>query len=179
MRIFFVAVITCLLPNFLCLYKLNLFTTIMFFRRYLVSAGLTMMVVTLSAQTIKVKKETARIKSEYADGYEVALDGTVQEVESALGKLMKTLGKTKSVDIYITVNEPIIDGRNYTLPVYAQAKQLGNMVSAWTGIKTKEWSEGDAAKVSKDLEKMLYDFAVQFHRNKIQKQIDESMQAAQ
>jgi hypothetical protein len=151
----------------------------MFMQKYIVSACFLMVVFSLSAQTVKVKKETARIKSEYADGYEVALDGTAQEVESAMGKYMKTLGKTKEVDIYVAVNEPVIDGRKYTLPVYAQTKQLGNMVSAWMGIKTKEWPEGDAARVSNDLEKMLYDFGVQFHRNKIQKQIDESMQAAQ
>jgi hypothetical protein len=151
----------------------------MFIKKYIVSTCLVMMTLSLFAQTIKVKKETARIKSEYADGFEVPIEGSVQELEAALGKLMKTLGKTKEVDIYITVNEPLINGRKYTLPVYAQAKQLGNVVSAWLGIKTKEWPEGDARTVSNDLQKMLYDFAVDFHRARIQKQIDESMQAAQ
>jgi hypothetical protein len=135
--------------------------------------------IAVSAQTIKVKKETARVKGEYADGFEVELAGTSEEAESALTKFMKTLGKTKQADNTIVVNEPVIQGRAYTSPVYGQSKQLGNIVSAWVGIRTKDWSEADAKAISQDLEKMLKDFGVSFHREKIQKQIDESIRASQ
>jgi hypothetical protein len=130
-------------------------------------------------QTIKVKKETARVKGEYADGFEVELAGTSEEAESALTKFMKTIGKTKQSDNAIVVNEPVIQGRSYTNPVYGQTKQLGNIVSAWVGIRTKEWSEANAKAINQDLEKMLKDFGVSFHREKIQRQIDESIRASQ
>jgi hypothetical protein len=142
---------------------------------------LCLLLVTLvaSAQTIKVKKETARVKGEYADGFEVELLGTTEEAEAALTKFMKTLGKSKQNDNFIAVNEPVIQGRAYTNSVYGQTKQLGNIVSAWVGIRTKEWSDDDAKAINQDIEKMLRDFGVSFHREKIQKQIDESIRASQ
>jgi hypothetical protein len=133
----------------------------------------------LFSQTISVKKETARIKSEYADGFEVSLEGsTLPEVESALNKFMKSLGKTKQVENYRMVNEPDIKGKSYTTPVFGMVKQLGNIISVWVGIKTKDWGD-DAETVNKDLETMMHDFGVIFQREKIQKQIDESVRAEQ
>jgi hypothetical protein len=131
-----------------------------------------------NAQTIKVKKETARIKSEYADGYEVELQATNQEAEDALNKLMKSFGKTKQGEDYVVVAEPTINGILYVSPVYARTKQLGNIVSAWVGIRTKEW-DANVESVNKDLERLMYDFGVNFHKEKIQKQIDESVRALQ
>jgi hypothetical protein len=131
-----------------------------------------------SGQTIKVKKETARIKGEYADGFEVELQATPEEAESALTKWMKTFGKTKQSENYFVVNEPTIQGRSYTHPLYAEVKQLGNIVSVWAGIRTKEW-DNDAETVSPQLEQLTRDLGVNFHRDKIQKQIDESTRAAQ
>jgi hypothetical protein len=131
-----------------------------------------------NAQTIKVKKETARIKSEYADGYEVELQATNQEAEDALNKLMKSFGKTKQGEDYVVVAEPTINGTLYVAPVYARTKQLGNIVSAWVGIRTKEW-DSNVESVNKDLERLMYDFGVNFHKEKIQKQIDESVRALQ
>ena len=130
------------------------------------------------AQTIKVKKETARIKSEYADGYEVELQATSEEAQEALEKLMKTFGKSKKSEDYFVVAEPVINGTTYVSPVYARSKQLGNIVSAWVGIRTKEW-DTSVESVNKDIERLMYDFGVNFHKEKIQKQIDESVRALQ
>jgi hypothetical protein len=131
------------------------------------------------AQTVQIKKETARIRNEYADGFEVVLEGTTDEVEQALNKVMKTMGKTKSVENYMVVNEPVVKGRTYVNPVYGQAKQLGNIVSAWIGINTGDWSKHEAESINKDLEIIVRDMGINFHRDKIQKQIDESTRAAQ
>jgi hypothetical protein len=130
------------------------------------------------SQTVKVKKESARIKNEYADGFEVELQGTPEEAESALNKLMKTFGKTKHGENYVVVNEPLILGKPYVKPLFAVNKQVGNIISAWIGIKNKEWGD-DADAVNRELEKVIHDFGVNFHREKIQKQIDESVHAAQ
>ena len=45
------------------------------------------------------------------------------------------------------------------------------------GIRPEEWAEGDLDKCNKALEKMIYDFAVQYNQDKIQKEIDESVTA--
>jgi hypothetical protein len=131
------------------------------------------------SQAVKVKKETARIKNEYADGFEVELQASSGEVEAALVKYMKALGKTKDNDNFITVNEPTIQEIKYTAPVYAVTKQVGNIVSAWVGIDSRDWSKKEVEHINQYLEKSLYDFGVTFYRDKIQKQIDESVRAAQ
>src|SRR6187551_3579268 len=86
---------------------------------------------TLRAQTVVVKKEQTRIKNEYANGFEAELQGTSEEIETALTKLMKSFGKTKTSDNFIVVNEPIVQERKYTAPVYGVNKQLGNILSVW------------------------------------------------
>ena len=131
------------------------------------------------AQTVNVKKEQTRIKNDYAEGFEVDLPGTFEEVDEALGKLMKTLGKSKESEGYYTVSEPSIVGRTYVSPVYGSTKQVGNIISAWVGLKKSEWNKSDVENVSKALEGMIYDFGVTYHRDLIQKQIDETLRAAQ
>jgi hypothetical protein len=145
----------------------------------LFSFCLTLLSASLFSQTIKIKKETARIKNEYADGYEVELQGTADEAESALSKWMKTFGKAKSTENYIAVNEPSLQGRPYTHPIYGMTKQLGNIISVWVGLKKSDWSESEAETVYRELETQIYNFGVTFQRDKIQKQIDESIRAAQ
>ena len=150
----------------------------MFTRKSALFFNLFLFALIAQAQTIKVKKETARIKGEYADGFEVELQATSEEAEDALNKLMKTFGKTKQGDDYLVVAEPVIQGTNYISPVYSRSKQLGNIVSAWVGIRTKEW-DSNVESINKDLERVMYDFGVNFHKEKIQKQIDESTRALQ
>lgn len=131
------------------------------------------------AQTVVVKKEQTRIKNDYADGFEVELQGTSEEIETALTKLMKSFGKTKTSDNFIVVGEPIIQERKYTAPVYGVNKQLGNILSVWIGFKSDDFSKDDVEIMNRDIEKLLHDFGVNFYREKIQKQIDESTRAAE
>lgn len=135
--------------------------------------------ISVFAQTVKVKKEKTRIKNDYADGFEVELLATPEEVEASLTKLMKTFGKTKTSENFIVVNEPMIQERKYTAPVYGANKQVGNIISAWVGIKKDDFGKDDAEIINRDLEKLLHDFAVNFYKEKIQKQIDESVRAAE
>lgn len=131
------------------------------------------------AQTVKVKSAQTRVINDYADGFEVELPGEFEDVDEALAKLMKSIGKTKTSESQFIVAEPTFVGRTYTSPVYGATKQVGNIISAWVGLKKTEWSKGDEEHVMKALEGMLYDFGVTYHRDKIQKQIDESVRASQ
>lgn len=151
----------------------------MFTPRILFSAICILLTITTVAQTVRVKKEQTRIKNDYADGFEVDLPGTYEEVDAALSRFMKTLGKSKASEGYIAVAEPAIVGRTYTSPVYGSTKQVGNIISAWIGLKKTEWKDDDAENVSKALEGMVYEFGVGYHRDLIQKQIDETLRAAQ
>lgn len=131
------------------------------------------------AQTVVVKKETARIKNDYADGFQIDLAASYEEVEEALAKEIKSLGKSKENENYRVVSEPVVKGITYTQPIYAMTKQVGNIISAWIGIKKEDWKEKEAEEVNRELENMIHNFGVNFYRERIQKQIDESVRAQQ
>lgn len=132
-----------------------------------------------SAQTVTVKKENARIKNDYADGFQIDIAASYEDVEAALSKEIKTLGKSKENENYRVVSEPTVKGITYTQPIYAMTKQVGNIVSAWIGIKKDDWKEKEADEVNRELENMIHNFGVNFYRERIQKQIDESVRAQQ
>lgn len=136
-------------------------------------------VLSVSAQSVKVNKETARIKGKNADGYEVELEGTGNEVSDALTKYLRTFAKLKPGANPIITREAVIGGYNYKSPVYALTKDKGDRTAAWLGIRTDEWTADEAEKMLRGLERLTYEFGVQFYRDKIQVQIDESIRALQ
>jgi hypothetical protein len=132
------------------------------------------------AQSVKVNKEASMIKGDKAEGYAVELEGTSEEVTSALNKYMKSFAKLKLGANPMTTSEAVINGTSYKSPVYGMVKEKGQGAEAWIGIKAAEWtSEKDAEKVLKQLDRMMYDFGVKYYRDKIQVQIDESTRALQ
>ncbi len=131
------------------------------------------------AQTVTVAKSNNRIKTEQGDGYEVNLQATAEEVDASLSKLMKTFGKSKSDNNFISILEPTIREKKYQAPVYATLKQVGNTTTAWIGIIASEFPSRDADGLMPDLEKITYEFGVNFYKEKIQKQIDEAIRASQ
>ncbi|HOX81793.1 MAG TPA: hypothetical protein PLJ60_06040 [Chryseolinea sp.] len=130
------------------------------------------------AQTVKVKKENARIKGENVEGFEIELDGEYADVNAAFVKYLKGIGKVKQSGDELTVNEPTLENTNYGMPVFGTTKEKGKNTSAWIGIKTSEWPSENVGKVNKELEKQLYEFGVKFYKDKIQLQVDESLRAS-
>ena len=130
-------------------------------------------------QTVKVKKESARIKGESIEGFEIELEGAYADVSASFVKYLKTIGKVKQSGAEITINEPTLNSTNYSVPVFATTKEKGKNTSAWIGIKSSEWPTDHVDKVIKELEKQLYDFGVKFYRDKIQVQVDETLRASQ
>jgi hypothetical protein len=128
------------------------------------------------AQSVKVTKARVLIKGVNTEGYEVILDG--KEINTAFVKYLKTFSKVKQGYDYHTLSEVKLNGKTYTQNIYALSKENGNNVEAWIGIKEDEWSS-DAETINKQLEKTLYDFGIQYYRDKIQLQINESNQALQ
>ena len=133
-----------------------------------------------SAQSVKVKKESARIKNETMEGYGVDLDGSFSDVNAAFVKYIKALGgKVKQNSDYMTLTESSINGKNSALPVFTTTKDKNNTAQAWIGVKISDWPADDLESVNKQLDKTLYDFGVQYYRNKVQAQIDETNRALQ
>ncbi len=131
-------------------------------------------------QSVKVTKETSRIKSDNLDGYAVELEGTVDDVNGAFTRYLKSFAKLKLGANPITTSEAAINGTVYKFPIYGSVKEKGNGAVAWIGLKESEWtSSDDAQKVAKEFERIMYDFGVKYYRDKIQVQIDESTRALQ
>jgi hypothetical protein len=128
------------------------------------------------SQTVTTKKETARIKGENQDGYATDLEGNTDNINSAFVKYLKTFGKVKQTSDYITLTEATINGKTYQQPIYGVIKSKDKGAQAWVGINPKEWS-ADGDEISKHFETLVHDFGVQFYRDKIQEQIDESNRA--
>jgi hypothetical protein len=130
------------------------------------------------AQSVKVSKETARIKGESVEGYAVELEGTPEDITVAYTKYIRSFAKLKMGANPITTSEVVIKGASYKSPIYALVKEKDARGVAWIGLKESEWND-DAEKVSKEFERILYNFGVKYYRDKIQAQIDESVRALQ
>jgi hypothetical protein len=129
------------------------------------------------SQTVKAAESTIQIKGEQAEGYEVQLDGTVNEIESQLLKFLKPVGKSKRVDDMYSISLSLINNKNYTSPIYVAVRDKG-AAAAWIGVKPSEWSS-NKDEVKKELQQLVHDFGVSFYRTKVQEQIDESTRALQ
>ena len=128
------------------------------------------------SQNVKVTKEESRIKGENTDGYAVDLDAKPEDVGISFNKYLKALGKTRQSSGTYVLTESTINGTGYKNPIYGVVKEKGGKTQAWIGIKKGEWADG-ADNVSKDLEKLIYEFGVKFYKDVIQVQIDESIRA--
>jgi hypothetical protein len=139
--------------------------------------GFILLSITTFAQSIKVTKENIQLKGESAEGFEIQLDGTFNEVESQFLKYLKPMGKTKKGDDSYSISLPLINGKNYTSPLHIVVRDKGKG-TAWLGIRPSEWPS-NTDQVKADLEKIVYDFGVNFYRDRVQVQIDESNRALQ
>lgn len=127
------------------------------------------------AQIIDVKQETAWIDGEKINGFQVDLIASAEEVENSLSRFLKSIGKPKSSAHYLTIAEATIGGRKSGNILYATSKVSGKTTATWIGTL----SAGEETSQNQDLQKLVYDFAVTFYREKIQLQIDESLRALQ
>lgn len=125
-------------------------------------------------QSIEVKKENGRVEGENTTGYQVGIQAPEHEVKTSLSKYLKALGRTKQSGDYIALAQPIIKGKKYSTTLYATTKQIGGVTAAWFGVPPEN---GEESGLQRDLEKLVNDFGVNFHREKIQLQIDESVRA--
>ena len=126
-------------------------------------------------QTIDVKKETAWIDGEKIHGFQVDLTASVEEVENSLSRFLKSIGKPKTSGDYLTIAEPTIAGRKSGNILYATSKASGKTTAGWIGTS----SAGEETNQDQDLQRLVYEFALTFYRERIQLQIDESLRALQ
>lgn len=132
------------------------------------------------AQSFRVNKENVRIKNNEVAGYEVEIDGHMDEVSAALNKYLKTFARLKPGANPIVTSEVVIKGNSYKSPLYAMVREKGEKAVAWMGIRPEEWADAaEAEKINAELERMVRDFALTFYRDRMQAQIDESQRALQ
>ncbi len=130
------------------------------------------------AQSIKVKKEKARVKGENVEGFEIELSGSYGNIHSSFTKFLKNYGKTRGNDPIVLTGASLGTGTTTAL-VYGVVKEKEKDKSShvWLGILKEEWPEDAYEKGMKELEKMVYDFGKSYHQDLVQDEIDESITA--
>jgi hypothetical protein len=142
--------------------------------------ALTFFCATALAQTVTVKKTNEKVKGDKLEGFSTELEGKYTDINSQWNKFLKDLGRVKLFSSDPTIiTEPVFNGTAYPKGVlYAHIFENGSLTRVWIGIQPKEWEEKDADYANKQLEKIVYQFGIQFHRSKVQSQIDETKEAA-
>ena len=131
------------------------------------------------AQKVSVSKENERIKGKSTEGYATEVTGTLEEVNASYLKYLKTIGKVKAFSALPTqLTEVEVNSVKYTASVHAATRSKGDKVLVWLGLDHSADS-AQIASAKKDFEKVVYDFGVKFYRDRIQKDIDESVGAQQ
>lgn len=131
------------------------------------------------SQTVTVKKQNEKVKGESVEGYSTELEGKLSEVSSAWTKFLKEVGKVKLFSSDPTViTDPNFNGTVFPKgTIYAHIFDGGNQTRVWLGLLPKDWDEKDGDIATKETEKLVYQFAIRYNRDKVQKQIDETQQA--
>ena len=131
------------------------------------------------AQTITVKKQNEKVKGENVEGFAAELDGKISDVGSLWSKFLKEVGRVKLFSSEpVIITEPNFNGTVYAKGiVYAHIFESGNQTRVWLGILPTEWNENEANFANKEIEKLVYQFGIRYHRAKVQKQIDETQEA--
>jgi len=133
------------------------------------------------SQAAKVNSQQQRVKGDNVDGFAIDLEGKKAEVTASLTKYLKEIGKLKLLSSDpLVVTDPLFNGLVYTKKsIYALTSESGNMTTAWLGIKPTEWESKDINFINKQVERLAGEFGVRFQRERMQAQIDETLQAAE
>jgi hypothetical protein len=132
------------------------------------------------AQTVTVKQSKEKVKGDKVEGFSAELEGKYSDINSQWSKFLKDLGKVKLFSSDPTViTDPVFNGTVYPKGVvYAYIFENGNQSRVWLGIVPSEWEEKDVDYTNKQLDKLVYQFGIQFYRSIVQSQIDETNDAA-
>lgn len=130
------------------------------------------------SQTVTVNKQKEKVKGEHLEVFAAELEGKKNDIEGAWVRFLKDMGKLKQMGNPMTVSEPIISGTPFTKGVvYAESMGDEKKTTVWAGINPTEWDEKDLTYVTRELQKMVYQFGIKFYRDQAQKEIDETQQA--
>lgn len=132
----------------------------------------------LNAQKVTVAKRSEKIKSETAVVYTTPMEAGKEEVNTALIKFLKDIGKTRQGAELITISDPVFNGTAFAKKsFYAAAKGDEKTSQVWMGLVPSEWEPADTTLVNRELKQFVYQFGIKFYKDKVQAQIDETQQA--
>lgn len=126
------------------------------------------------AQKVTVSGNAERVNGKNYEGYSAELTGSLEEVNIALTKYLKTFGKVKTTGNQFQVSEVQINLTKHSTPFFSSAKAKAGNVTVWMGADKAADSVKD---INSELEKLVYNFGVKFYKDKIQADVDESLRA--
>jgi hypothetical protein len=129
------------------------------------------------AQTVNVNAKSNRIKGNACAGFSLDLEGKADDAENSLVKFLKDYGKPRSTTDYVSISGPTLGGSFYDgKTLYATVTGDDKKAQVWLGIDTAEWKTSSSSVMDR-IEKMAYQFGVNFYKEQIQKEVDETQRA--
>ncbi len=135
---------------------------------------------TAFSQGVKVEESTVRILTERIDGYRTKLEAPSSEVESYLKSALRDLGKVRDRNTYFQITDVNLYGDRFAERLFFAQLVTGTQYqSVWFGVDSTGLSEIGWKVIDEKLQQYCYDFSINFYKDQVQKEIDESEKAEQ
>ena len=137
-------------------------------------------VIAWAQPVIEVIPGTTKVNGERYPGYKSKIISESKNVEDYLKSHFRSLGKTRERNSYFSLTEATIAEKYHGERFfYAEIIQGSSVQTVWIGADTTDLSLYDWDVMDATLKKWTYDFTVEFYKNEVQEEIDESIKAEQ
>lgn len=134
--------------------------------------------INVEGQVISVEESTTRINEMRLSGSKTRVEGDSRDVELFLKQQLRELGKVRDRNTYLEISDVTLSGDEYGERIfYAEIKGNETVRTVWFGADTEGLSELGVKLLTDKLNQFMYDFAIGFYKNEVQKEIDESEKA--
>lgn len=148
-------------------------------KKFLSLALLVFIIMPVTGQEVEVSEYSAKVLDVRHPGFRTKITGEAGEVEAFLKKELRQLGKLRERNTYFQVSDVTLNGNYFEDRMfYAQLGINENAQTFWIGADTTGLG-ANSEKVLEDLRAYTYDFAINFYKDQVQKEIDESEKAEQ
>lgn len=129
-------------------------------------------------QAVEVRADSEKINGIRYQGFSSKITADEYDLESALKRNLRSLGKMRERNTYYSITRVTLDGIEYVdRDFYAVLKRSDIVQTVWMGVDTTGLVGGAWGNLMGSLESHLYTFVLEFYRSLVQEDIDESKQA--
>lgn len=134
--------------------------------------------VNLQAQQVEIIKKKNRIGEDLIEGHVSIIIGNEDKIEKEWYKELRTLGRLREEGNYLTVKEATFENwGEKTLSIYSKLMATDSLTEIWVTWKENELNEDSVKLVNDNLQQLLYNFSLNYYKNRAQEKVDEAERA--